>query len=940
MTPELAERKLAAFLHDPPQKPFVLGRGHEQYAAAILEALTGRATIPESARQADHLASAADRPNFPASTPAVDFGREPALTHPLSERQLLRLEPLGVVVDPDAVSTIVYEAARDVAAMCGDDTPRRYLAAWRWLGAFIRAREAQAGLGALWEWLPADTRVPDHTIWDHMSVTAALAGTGRRPAFLVFAIGPVQGFIAQARSTRDLWAGSYLLSWLSWQAIRAMADAIGPDALLYPSLRGQPLVDAWLIERGACPPQGVPQPPAAVRRVAAFPNKLLALASIDAASELARRAEDAVRAAWRDLGAQVREHLASWAGERWQPERWDEQLARQVEVAWAALPWPAEGREAAWLEQARALLGPDALDSFERTLRAMQERGRYAAKPSSYYAPAHGLAQRAFDARKLARGFDQASEPGFKCTLCGLRAPALAGEAPFAEQREAWKRLAEKLASPELVALTGDERLCAVCLTKRAAPETPVIQAALGNEPPSFPSTSSLATLPFRRALIARIRTEPELAGAAERFVQAIERLSSHGRELGATVSLGRDVFPRLVHDAGPGLGQRLLRFDGEWLLEETYERRRRDLQQIGGSAEVVQALESAHEALRGLLSAARRRGLRAPSAYYALLLLDGDRMGRWVSGEQHWVTLGDLLHPTVREHLAGDPTWASLLRERRLFAPSTHAALGSILRDFALWVVPDVVERQHDGRVVYAGGDDVLALLPVDQALDVLDALRTCYTRSFLVRDERGRLLEGMPERAGGEHVVFRGMGPDATVSAGLLIAHHLLPLGLALEETRRLEERAKEEGGRNAVGIGVARRSGLDPELVLVSRHGRGGMAVRELLAEARALLSRGSANGSGEAAEAAGRLPYHLRHLADTLDGLADPEGRRSGVAAVAARHVQSLGGRQRLLDLFDRLRAPLPRRDGPEVTPARPVAELATLLRLARFLEVGG
>jgi hypothetical protein len=27
-------------------------------------------------------------------------------------------------------------------------------------------------------------------------------------------IGPVQDFIAQARSTRDLWSGSYLLSWL------------------------------------------------------------------------------------------------------------------------------------------------------------------------------------------------------------------------------------------------------------------------------------------------------------------------------------------------------------------------------------------------------------------------------------------------------------------------------------------------------------------------------------------------------------------------------------------------------------------------------------------------------------------------------------------------------------------------------------------------------
>ena len=33
-------------------------------------------------------------------------------------------------------------------------------------------------------------------------------------SLLKLQIGPVQDFIAQARSTRDLWSGSYLLSWL------------------------------------------------------------------------------------------------------------------------------------------------------------------------------------------------------------------------------------------------------------------------------------------------------------------------------------------------------------------------------------------------------------------------------------------------------------------------------------------------------------------------------------------------------------------------------------------------------------------------------------------------------------------------------------------------------------------------------------------------------
>ena len=39
---------------------------------------------------------------------------------------------------------------------------------------------------------------------------------------LHFSIGPVQGFIDQSRRTRDLWASSFLLSWLSAVAMKAV----------------------------------------------------------------------------------------------------------------------------------------------------------------------------------------------------------------------------------------------------------------------------------------------------------------------------------------------------------------------------------------------------------------------------------------------------------------------------------------------------------------------------------------------------------------------------------------------------------------------------------------------------------------------------------------------------------------------------------------------
>ncbi len=40
-------------------------------------------------------------------------------------------------------------------------------------------------------------------------------------ALLKVQIGPVQEFIAQARSTRDLWSGSFLISWMMAQMVQA-----------------------------------------------------------------------------------------------------------------------------------------------------------------------------------------------------------------------------------------------------------------------------------------------------------------------------------------------------------------------------------------------------------------------------------------------------------------------------------------------------------------------------------------------------------------------------------------------------------------------------------------------------------------------------------------------------------------------------------------------
>ena len=53
----------------------------------------------------------------------------------------------------------------------------------------------------------------------------------------------MQDFIAQARSTRDLWSGSYLISWLVAHALKTTEEKGG--TVVFPATKNQPLL-RWL----------------------------------------------------------------------------------------------------------------------------------------------------------------------------------------------------------------------------------------------------------------------------------------------------------------------------------------------------------------------------------------------------------------------------------------------------------------------------------------------------------------------------------------------------------------------------------------------------------------------------------------------------------------------------------------------------------------------
>src|SRR5438477_2168072 len=90
------------------------------------------------------------------------------------------------------------------------------------------------------------------TVMGSDAVTARW-GDDEGKAFVSFSLGPVQSFIEAARSVRDLWTGSYLLSYLTFQAMLPILRSVEDpeNAFVFPAVSDLPL---WQRERqGAAP---------------------------------------------------------------------------------------------------------------------------------------------------------------------------------------------------------------------------------------------------------------------------------------------------------------------------------------------------------------------------------------------------------------------------------------------------------------------------------------------------------------------------------------------------------------------------------------------------------------------------------------------------------------------------------------------------------------
>lgn len=151
-------------------------------------------------------------------------------------------------------------------------------------------------------------------------------------------------------------------------------------------------------------------------------------------------------------------------------------------------------------------------------------------------------------------------------------------------------------------------------------------------------------------------------------------------------------------------------------------------------------------------------------TSYYAVVMFDGDDMGKWLSGQK----LNDdsklkEFHQDISLNLA---TFANEAKE---------------------------ILQEPKGMTVYAGGEDFLGFVNINNLFDVLKELN-------------GKFSELISEPL----KVKYGLDDNFTFSAGVVIAHYKTPLGTVLSEARKSEKKAKKNSGKDSVCLTVLKRSG----------------------------------------------------------------------------------------------------------------------------------
>lgn len=512
-----------------------------------------------------------------------------------------------------------------------------------------------------------------------------------------FTLGPVQEFVAQARRTRDFWAGSFILSWLSAVAMLAV-EKQGGSKILFP--KPDDGFKNALAGSGNGPKQGN------------VPNRFKAEV---AENFEPAKVEDAVRTAWRALAEHVWQNdLAGYAKDKPNTRKvWEQQIEAFWDIQWAVVDDVKTSNTLDCLKNWRTHLPPD--------------------------------------------------EAGIKCMMMDGWQELSGAERPGKEPEVFWSGLRNIRQSGMASDLRQGEMLCAIAFIKRRFVRCFNNKFSIDMQddwklkgwplPSGVPSVHYIAAAPWLAKLLEATQ-ENALMDQMWAFHDAVYRLCGDYGEWDSNI--------RCIREADGAKKWKAL--DGAVLFDSMLENPR------------LWASESeAKNVLRELKSMRGKAGIDPVSPFYAVLLMDGDELGIHLSDQKK--------QQKITEGLAGFTSQ-----------------------------VAQIVD-EHSGFLVYAGGDDVLALLPLEYAMPCAAELRKCYL------------------------ACFQDTGIPTTLSGAIEYAHIKMPLGKVLGDAHSLLDAiAKEKRGRDAIACRVWKPGGLVIEWAMPWEHALqgDGQVVIDVLAQ----------------------------------------------------------------------------------------------------------
>lgn len=497
--------------------------------------------------------------------------------------------------------------------------------------------------------------------------------------FFHFTLGPVQGFVAQARRTRDFWAGSFILSWLSAVAMKSVEQQKGE--IIFP-LPDETFMKA--LETGQCN-----------LKQGNNPNRFKA-GVFDGFNP--RAVVEDVRHAWFSLA----EHVYCCDLDTLVSQKTRDIWKRQVENFWD-ISWALTETE----------------DHSDSSIIDRLKNWRIHLPPD---------------------------EPGMKCMmmegmqeLSGVLIPHSEGLKIF------WDKIRNSEHPGMQTDLREKEHLCAIAFIKRRFARHFITFRTImpgGWQlkgwllPKGVPSVHYMAAAPWLAKLIKKANSESDVYKEMWHLHDVAKKLTGHC-EWESNIRCIREATETSAQNNWKALDGTIF-FDS--MLENT--NLWDDKQQ-----------NQAEKILKQLIKVREIAKMEPVSPFYAVLLMDGDQLG---------------IHMSDRD------------KQKDITESLAKFTVG----------VQSIVEK-NNGFLIYAGGDDVLAIFPLEDVLSCAVELRAHYLRCF----ESTKI--------------------PTSLSGAVEFAHIKMPLGKVLHDAHDLLDNVAKEGrGRDAIACRVWKPGGLTVE------------------------------------------------------------------------------------------------------------------------------